>query len=510
MQRTSPRASRKAVGAAAVDIVRSSDYNSLMNENGSGKKISAPAVFMTVAEAAEKWGVTTRRVQRLLSEGRIPGAKKYYRSWMVPEGAEKPEDLRRGKKEPEEALQKPQTTGMLQKSGMSQTSQTPGMLQKPEMSRTPQTPQPPATPQLPLSAALAEIIEATIIPMPGDNPDSVLDDIKEDRARLHFESEFAYLRGDFELTKSCFKRTEGDDASRLRASSIAIAAAISTGDYAFYEGIESWLKSIIRADSSRADSSQTGSSRVDSSHADSSQADSSRAGSSREIAAFAELMLSTAYSGAFAPNMLPDWLKKGDFSALPHLAKTDAIYKRIKYFQCIGQFESMLAAAQTALIYSDSPQKITFHDIYLRIVCSIGCCSLGLTEEGEHWLLEAMNIALPHGFITPFAESASAFSGLLESLLKREYPEYYAPILNKWKDTFTNWRAFHNQFTKRNVTLILSLRKYEIAQLAAHRVPYAKIAEQFNISIGRVNNIMREIYAELYVSNRDELAELIM
>ena len=44
----------------------------------------------------------------------------------------------------------------------------------------------------------------------------------------------------------------------------------------------------------------------------------------------------------------------------------------------------------------------------------------------------------------------------------------------------------------------------------ARKVPYKEIARQFNISTGRLNNIMREVYAKLLVSNRDELSKLVI
>ena len=44
--------------------------------------------YITAQQAAEKWGVSLRYVQRLMSENRISGAKKYGRSWMIPADAE--------------------------------------------------------------------------------------------------------------------------------------------------------------------------------------------------------------------------------------------------------------------------------------------------------------------------------------------------------------------------------------------------------------------------------------
>lgn len=50
--------------------------------------------YMTAKEAADKWGISQRRVQVLCVEGRIPGAKKYASVWAIPKDAEKPKDIR--------------------------------------------------------------------------------------------------------------------------------------------------------------------------------------------------------------------------------------------------------------------------------------------------------------------------------------------------------------------------------------------------------------------------------
>lgn len=46
--------------------------------------------YITVQEAAEKWGGSTRQVQILCKHNRIKGAKRMSRIWIIPEYAEKP------------------------------------------------------------------------------------------------------------------------------------------------------------------------------------------------------------------------------------------------------------------------------------------------------------------------------------------------------------------------------------------------------------------------------------
>jgi len=377
--------------------------------------------YITAKEAAEAWGVSRRYVNLCISENRIPGICRMGNMWLIPADTQKPAGKRR--------------------------------------------------PQSPLPAELAHILETSIGPLP-------LHGMEDER--LHFAGELAYLRGDFERVADCFRQTAGDEAARLRAASVAIAAAISTGDYPFYLEIETFLKDTIQKTNDES------------------------------VVAFAELCLATAYVSALAPNMVPAWLQNGDYARLHPKAIPDAVYKRAKYFQCLGKFESMLAVSEIALAFCATDAGVSFHDIYFRVARAIACCALGRAVDAERHLLDAMAIALPHGFITPFAESITAFGGLLERLLKREYPAFYAPVTEQWNRSFSHWLSFHNRFTKDNIALILSLRDYQIAHLAARGVPNAQIAAQFHISTGTLKNRLNKIYGELFIGNREDLSKLIL
>lgn len=46
--------------------------------------------YITVQEAAKKWGITPRQVQNLCKGNRIEGATRMSRIWIIPENAEKP------------------------------------------------------------------------------------------------------------------------------------------------------------------------------------------------------------------------------------------------------------------------------------------------------------------------------------------------------------------------------------------------------------------------------------
>ena len=389
--------------------------------------------YITAVEAAEKWGVTPRQVQRLLAENRIPHAKKYYRSWMVPADAEKPADQRREEKSPDKSI----------------------------------------------SSDLHYVLASTYIPAPCDNPEAIFDTMRDERLRPIVEIGFAYALGEFERAKRCFLQIGGDDdAVKLGACPTTMAAAISTGDYPFYMELETYLKNVIQA-SPNAD-----------------------------VSAFAELTLASAQICTGALRMIPDWLKDGEFHALPQPAKLNAAFIRVQYFRWQGNHELMLAVAQTTLALCSAQHGISYEDTYLRLLCAVAHRALGSTDEARRYLLDAMRKNLPHGFITPFAEFMPLLSGLMEQCLEQEFPKHYDAVIGQWKRTFTNWLAFHNRFTEDHITLMLSLRDYQIARLAAQNVPYKKIAEQFHMSLGTLNNKMQVIYESLFISGKSRRQQL--
>ena len=54
--------------------------------------------YLSAQEAADKWGVSIRWVNKYLNDGRILGAERLGRVWAIPEGAEKPEKQKSGPK----------------------------------------------------------------------------------------------------------------------------------------------------------------------------------------------------------------------------------------------------------------------------------------------------------------------------------------------------------------------------------------------------------------------------
>ena len=400
--------------------------------------------YKTVTETAVKWGVSERWVHKYLEDGRVKGAVRFGAAWMIPADAGKPEDPRYENKA--SAIQ----------------------------------------PAQPLQIALDRAIEAVHKPWPYDAPDRVLDVIGDEKLRLAPEAMLAYLRGDFERVKLCYKDSEGDDAVKLLVGAISIPAAISVGDYPFFLEVEGWLKELASADLGPG------------------------------VTAYARYALASGYIGAHVPDMIADWIKNGDFAELHPLARHEAVNRRIDYLMSQKKYESMLDTAQTAMSLlglshdGSGGKRYSLTDVNLRIRCAVACLCLGRVDEAKRRLLEAMDIALPHGFTTPFSEMAMWLGNLMELCLNQEYPMWRNAVIGQADRTLANWITFHNHFAKDNITLILTLREMGIAALVVRRVPYKTIAEQYHISLGRLKAIISDIYGKLYVHNRSELSGFIL
>ena len=50
--------------------------------------------YLSVTQTANRWGISSRRIQTLCNEERIPGAVRIGRAWAIPDNEPKPADAR--------------------------------------------------------------------------------------------------------------------------------------------------------------------------------------------------------------------------------------------------------------------------------------------------------------------------------------------------------------------------------------------------------------------------------
>ncbi len=76
-----------------IESVQINEYNIDVKEYLYKKGVDMD--LMTTKEMAEKWNVSARRVALLCSQGRIEGAFKKGKTWLIPDNAKKPKDPRK-------------------------------------------------------------------------------------------------------------------------------------------------------------------------------------------------------------------------------------------------------------------------------------------------------------------------------------------------------------------------------------------------------------------------------
>ena len=74
---------------------------------------------------------------------------------------------------------------------------------------------------------------------------------------------------------------------------------------------------------------------------------------------------------------------------------------------------------------------------------------------------------------------------------------------------FANLIRFRNHFTGETVTTALTPREFYAALQLCDERSYRDIAEKLDISPGRVNNVVMDIYAKLHIHGKDQLRKFV-
>lgn len=405
--------------------------------------------FVSVRATAERWGVSVRNVQRLLKEDRIHGAYKCSGCWMIPVDAPKPDDPRRERKKARE----------------------------PAAETAPEAAEAPAVPIRP--NRLAYGLLSVIIPMPRRNADAVPPMLKEPALRREYEAELAYMRGNYELASRRFSETLPDDPTRFCACMLSLFSAIHLNDPGLYARVSHYLQQEMRSGDEQA-------------------------------AHMAEVALTGPFLSMKDMSRVSMWVQKGDFSRLLPEERPIGMYLSLKNLQGQKRYGELLCACKAAIALWEREDTFTLLDIYLRLLCATGCYEMNRVEECGRHLLAAMELALPNGFITPFAEFWMNTGCQIEHLLEQHYPQWRDPIERVSAATWKNWIAFHNHYTRENVTTLLTQREYRAAQIIVAGGSYQNVADELYLSLRTVKSMLSAIYDKLLIHSRAELAEMIM
>ena len=396
--------------------------------------------YITVREAAEKWGVSERRINQYCAEGRIPGAERFGGAWAIPAGAEKPGDPRKQKTQtaPPSAKQAPELF--------------PGFM---PLMNTPFRP--------------GNCKEAIARMEAGPKKDIAL-------------AEYHYFSGHPEEAAREVKGyfTSPDLGTRLSACLIFAFASLSLGDI---PQARSALGEVERTLYAAGEASPT-------------------------YRAAAGFVAATAAVLLHLP--LPDRLPPAEdfMSLLPPGLRAFALYVHAHYLYLQKDYGRSAGMAEATLAMGAAQYPIPA--IYLNLVAVMDYMSMKQTDRAESHLLAAWELARPDDLIEGFGEHHGLLGGMLESVLKKEWPEEFRRIISITYRFSWGWRRIHNPDTGHQVADNLTTTEFAVAMLAARGWTNEEIAGHMGISSHTVKRHLAEAKRKLQINTRQELGKYML
>ncbi len=409
--------------------------------------------YLKIDEIAEKWGIGVRRVQILCADGKIKGAVRFGRSWMIPKDASKPIDART-------------------KAGRTHVNE-----------------------DMPLPRKTPFIYMTDLYHTPG-SADNVGESLSYNHeAQVLFEAEVAYSRGDvdkvYESANYLLSKHSGFYAI-LSAGMLLAMCAIWKGD------INMWRRAKVHIAEAPAKS------------------DLDRDAMQLAISAV-DIMLYNVENfpewfkkGSFDP------LHKDAYPAakvyyakylyafgyavamgLHRVEGTEGLY-----------IMSVISYAVEPMISWAKANNTIMSEIYLRLTCAAIYHNCGKDDDAIHHIDKAIELALPDKFYGVLAEYCRALDSLMEKRLSLICEDAWREVKRLYKIYNEGWSKLSGTVRGKKILTTLSDKEREVAKLAAFGMTNPEIAAKLHMSLSAVKQAIR-IVMEKSGMSREQFAAIL-
>ncbi len=172
------------------------------------------------------------------------------------------------------------------------------------------------------------------------------------------------------------------------------------------------------------------------------------------------------------------------------------------------EYSASIGIVETALALRAEMYPIP--SIYLHLVAAMDYISLKKTEQAREHLLAAWKLAKPDDFIEPFGEHHGLLGGMLEAVLKKEFPEDFRRMISITYNFSAGWRKVHNSTTGNSVADNLTTTEFAAAMLAARGWSNKEISVHMGISPNTVKQHISVALQKVGVEQRKELAQFML
>ncbi len=409
--------------------------------------------YISIDEAAKKWGLSKRFVQLLCSNGRIEGATRLGRAWMIPKNAKKPID---------------------------------GRTRAARSKRDADMPLPRKTPFLYMS---------DLYHIPG-TADAVGESLAYNHeAQVLFEAEVAYSRGEidkvYESANYLLSKHSGFYAV-LSAGMLLAMCAIWKGD------IEMWRRAKVHIAAAPAKN------------------DYDRDAMQLAISAV-DIMLYNVQSfpkwfqiGCFEPIHKDSYPAAKVYYAkflyaVAYSVATGAL--KLPGAEGLYVMTSVPYTLEPMICWANEKNTV-MSEIYLRLTCAAVYHKYGNDEQSIRHIDRALALALPDKFYGVLAEYCRALDSLMERRLSAIDEAAWNEVKKLYKVYNEGWSKLSGAVRGKNIITTLSDKEREVAKLPALGMSNQEIADKLHLSLSVVKQSVR-IVSEKSGMTRSNFAAIL-
>lgn len=412
--------------------------------------------YLKIAEVAQMWGISPRRLQILCAEGKIPGATRFGRAWMIPVDAQKPIDGR---------TKASREAPSLQAVDMPMPRKTP-FLYMTDLYTTPGT---------------ADAVTESL----ADNPE----------AQTLFALEIAHLRGDIDSVyqKADYLLPRHSGLYAVLSAGILLArCAIWRGDLQMWRRAKIHIAEAPTENEMQRDIVSFAILSVDSMLYD--------------VTSFPEWFK----IGCFEPLPGDAMTAAGVFYAKYLYAAAFAVATKELAVQGTQGLYLMSAVPFTVepMISRAYADRIIGAEICLRLTCATLYHNCGNDEQAIRHIDRAIALALPDKLYGLLAEYCRPLDTMLQQRLSIVAPDACEQVEQLYKGYYIGWSKLSSSVRSRTIATTLSPRQREVAKLAAFGMKNEEIAKALHISVSSVKQAITGISTKTGMS-RSEFAAIL-
>jgi hypothetical protein len=409
--------------------------------------------YLKIEQIAKNWDVSVRRVQLLCADGKIEGAVRFGRAWMIPKNAKKPVDgrTRAGRSLVNDNMPLPRKTPFLY---MSDLYNTPGT-----------------------ADAIGESLSYNY------------------EARILFEAEVAYSRGEIDKVYESANYLLGKHSgfyAVLSAGMLLAQCAVWKGD------INMWRRAKVHIAEAPA------------------KTDLDRDAMQLAISAV-DIMLYNVENfpewfkkGRFDPIHKDAYPAAKVYYAKYLYALGYAVAMGlVKVEGTQGLYiMSVISFSVEPMISWARANSTVMSEIYLRLTCAAIYHNCGKEDDAIYHIDKAIELALPDKLYGVLAEYCRALDTLMEKRLTLADTQAWKKVKALYKVYNEGWSKLSGKVRGKTILTTLTAKEREVAKLAAFGLSNQEIADKLGISVPIVKQAIRIVSEKSGLSRADFAAIL--